>query len=530
MHRRGGALSTRPLGSSRLRFVQVAHDQLEQAAQTYRTSPLVESVELDGVIGPAWVPDDPRSGDQWALAALGAPTAWDLTAHGATSAKVAVLDSGIDTSHPDLAGRVALSANFTDSASGDRYGHGTAVAGIISAGLNNGIGMAGLSTAMLLDGKVLDDSGVGAQSALLDAIVWATDHGARVINLSVGSRGACTSAMQAAVDYAWNHGAVLVAAAGNDGTRSVDAPASCTHVLAVGATDRSDVRADSSNFGPGVALAAPGESILTADIHGGYSVENGTSLAAAHVSGAAALVWSSRWGTSNQAVVDRLLSTARQVPETGSSWRAGGLDLATAVGAGSPPASPTATPSTTQIPSVTPTASASVMPTATPDATLQPTPTATPGATATSTPSPTGTSTPIATVTPAPTEDPLLYPLGCSNSFTLSGAVTTTGTVDPSTGATATGSATANVTLSGPGCSQWTLKAALPASPSLPAGTVTASCNGKPAVALTTTSAAVCTGTASNASVPISYTVQNSNYDLTTDGTSTTITITWNIT
>jgi Subtilase family len=407
-----------------------------------------------------------------------------------------------------------LSANFTSSASGDHYGHGTAVAGIISAGLNNGIGIAGLSTAMLLDGKVLDDSGVGTQSALLDGIVWATDHGARVINLSVGSRGACTSAIQAAVDYAWNHGTVLVGAAGNDGARSVDAPASCTHVLAVGATDRSDARTDSSNFGPTVALAAPGESILTADIHGGYSVENGTSLAAAHVSGAAALVWSTRWGTSNRAVVDRLLSTARQVPETGSSWRAGGLDLAAALGAGSPPASPTATPSTTQIPGLTPTVSASPMPTATPGGTLQPTPTA----------------TPLASVTPTPTEDPFLYPLACSNGFTLSGAVTTTGTVNPSTGATATGSATANVTLGGSGCNLWTLKAALPASPSLPAGTVTATCNGKPAVTLTTTSAAVCTGTASNASVPISYTVQNSNYALTTNGTSTTITLTWTIT
>ncbi|HTD76175.1 MAG TPA: S8 family serine peptidase, partial [Chloroflexota bacterium] len=470
LHRRGGALSARPLGSSRLRFVQVAHDQLEQAAQAYRTSPLVESVDLDGAIGPAWIPDDPRSEDQWALAALGAPAAWDFTAHGATSATVAVLDSGIATSHPDLAGRVALSANFTSSASGDRYGHGTAVAGIISAGLNNGIGIAGLSTAMLLDGKVLDDTGVGTQSALLDGIVWATDHGARVINLSVGSRGACTSAIQAAVDYAWNHGTVLVGAAGNDGARSVDAPASCTHVLAVGAIDRSDARTDSSNFGPAVALAAPGESILTADIHGGYSLENGTSLAAAQVSGAAALVWSTRWGTSNRAVVDRLLSTARQVPETGSAWRAGGLDLAAAVGAGSAAASPTATPSTTQIPSSTPTASASAVPTATPGDTLQPTPAAT------------STATPMATVRPTPTEDPFLYPLACSNGFTLSGAVTTTGTVDPSTGTTASGSATANVTLAGSGCSLWTLKAALPASPTLPAGTVTASCNGKPAV------------------------------------------------
>ncbi|TME98850.1 MAG: hypothetical protein E6I52_16990, partial [Chloroflexi bacterium] len=300
LHQRSGALSVRPLGSSRLRFASVPRELRTGIADTYRGSALVESVDMDQTIQAAWTPTDPQFGAQWALATIGAPAAWDVTGHGATSIRVAVLDSGIDANHPDLAGRVALSADFSGSGTGDRFGHGTAVAGIIAAGLNNGVGIAGISTAFLLDGKVLGDGGVGSQSAMLDGIVWATDHGARVINLSVGTQSSCSTALQTTIDYAWNHGAVIVAAAGNDGSRNVVAPASCSHVIAVGATDATDARAGFSDYGSAVSLAAPGVGILTTDIAGGYSTQDGPSLAAAHVSGAAAAVWSTRWGTANQ--------------------------------------------------------------------------------------------------------------------------------------------------------------------------------------------------------------------------------------
>jgi thermitase len=461
-----------------VRLVRVPRERREQIAKVYRASALVESVDLDAAIGSAWTPDDPQLAAEWALDTIGAAAAWDLR-HGATSARVAILDSGIDSSHPDLAGRVVLSTDFTGSGTGDRFGHGTAVAGIIAAGLDNG--MAGLSTAPLLDGKILDDDGVGLESTMLEGIVWATDHGARVINLSVGAQRACSPAVQTTVDYAWTHGAVVVAAAGNDGTQNVAAPASCDHTVAVGATDANDARASFSNYGPGVSLAAPGASILTTTVDGGYSAQDGTSLAAAHVSGAAALVWATRWGTSNQAVVDRLLGTAKRIPGTGSAWQAGRLDLAAAVGAApSPPGSPS--------PSATPTR----------------------------------TVTPSAT----PTDDPVIYPLACRQDVTLGdGSLTLSPNVDPSTATNATGSTTASITMNG-ACSGWALSAQLPASPSLPANTVYAACNGGSKVALSTTQTAVCTGSTAG-TFSITYTVQNS-WSL-TNQTTTLSSITWTV-
>jgi len=549
LHQRSGALSVRPLGSSRLRFVSVPRELRTGIADTYRGSALVESVDMDQTIQAAWTPTDPQFGAQWALATIGAPAAWDVTGHGATSIRVAVLDSGIDANHPDLAGRVALSADFSGSGTGDRFGHGTAVAGIIAAGLNNGVGIAGISTAFLLDGKVLGDGGVGSQSAMLDGIVWATDHGARVINLSVGTQSACSTALQTMIDYAWNHGAVIVAAAGNDASRNVVAPASCSHVIAVGATDATDARAGFSDYGSAVSLAAPGVGILTTDIAGGYSTQDGTSLAAAHVSGAAAAVWSTRWGTANQGVVDRLLSTAKAIPGTGSVWRAGRLDLAAAVGATEPSATPSPTPSLippgTPTPIPTGTASSIATPSATPVATWTPSPTSTPAASPTTTPTPPPTATPsptsrmftptpAVTATPAtplpsvtPTEDPLIYPLACTKGITLTpgGGVTVTPNVDPSSGTNATGTATATITYSGGGCSTWTLQAKLPAN-SLPAGTVQASCNGSPPVSLSTTATTVCTGPSASG-YPITYTIQNS-WSL-TNQTTTLSSVTWTV-
>jgi len=519
-HQRSGALSSRPLGSTRLRLVQVPRDRRDEIARTYQASALVESVDLDRAIRAVWTPGDPQLPAQWGLATIGASAAWD-PGHGATSARVAILDSGIDSTHLDLAGRVVLSTDFTGSGTGDRFGHGTAVAGIIAAGLDNAIGIAGLSTAPLLDGKVLDDDGIGFESAMLDGIVWATDHGARVINLSVGTQSSCSTAVQTTIDYAWTHGAVVVAAAGNDGTRNVVAPASCAHVMAVGATDSTDERATFSNWGPGVSLAAPGVSILTTALNGGYTAKDGTSLAAAHVSGAVALLWATRWGVSNQAVVDRLLGTAKRIPGTGLFWQAGRLDLAAAVGAMS---SSPATPS----PSVTPTRSASLTATPGPSPTDTPLPRATPTPAPTleptpATPSPTS-ATPVPTATP--TEDPLIYPLACTKGLTLSSSsLTLSPNVDPSTATNATGTMTVTITMNG-NCSGWTLSAQLPASPSLPANTVEASCNAETNVALSTTPSAVCTGTAAG-TVTITYTIQNS-WSL-TNQTTTLSSITWTI-
>jgi subtilisin family serine protease len=162
-------------------------------------------------------------------------------------------------------------------------------------------------------------------------IRWAADNNARVINLSFGGDIPCSQTLQSAVDYAWSRGAVLVAMAGNFGAAAPWSPASCNHVLAVGAIDRNDARASFSNHGTNVPLAAPGIGILTTDNQGGYTVVSGTALAAPHVAGVAALVFGTGLVISNQSVVTHLLQTADPIVGTGSIWGSGRVNAAAAV-------------------------------------------------------------------------------------------------------------------------------------------------------------------------------------------------------
>src|SRR5690606_11710149 len=136
--------------------------------------------------------------------------------------------------------------------------------------------------------------------------------GADVISMSLGGDGPCSQTLQATINYAWNRGAVIVAAAGNGGADQIgdpapEAPASCAHVIPVGAIDPHDARAPCSNYGAAVPLAAPGVNVLSTDYAGSYSTVSGTSPATPHVAGAAGLLWSTPYGASNQEIVARLL-------------------------------------------------------------------------------------------------------------------------------------------------------------------------------------------------------------------------------
>ena len=229
----------------------------------------------------------------------------------------------------------AGNANVTDD-----FGHGTHVAGIAAAATNNGIGIAGISWgARVMPVKVLDQYGNGWYSDIADGIVYAADNGAKIINLSLGGAAASQTLCQAAA-YAQQKGALLVAAAGNAGA-AVLYPAACDGVLAVAATDRSDQRASFSNYGPEVDLAAPGVDIYsTWPWLDGYFTKSGTSMAAPHVSGVAALVWS-RWPEwTNMAVSRRITETAVDVDAAGwdpyTGW--GRLDAAAALAPSGDPA------------------------------------------------------------------------------------------------------------------------------------------------------------------------------------------------
>jgi thermitase len=206
---------------------------------------------------------------------------------------VAVLDTGIDSDHGELVGKVEKSVNFTDSpTSHDLHGHGTLIAGIITAQTNNGIGGAGLAPQLkLMNVKVADDSGHCKASVLAQGIRWAVDNGASVINISLELRD-FSKELDSVVDYAWNRGCIVVAAAGNDAGNIPVYPAFNENCIAVGAISQTDELAPLSNYGDWVDVAAPGFETCSTAPYNSYDFKTGTSVAAAHVSGLAALLFS----------------------------------------------------------------------------------------------------------------------------------------------------------------------------------------------------------------------------------------------
>jgi len=384
----------------------------QQVVAALRGRPEVLFAELDYRAAAAGAPNDPALGKQWALARINAPAAWNAVT-GTAAVTIAVVDSGITLNHPDLAAKLwtnpgEISGNrIDDDGNGqvddvhgwhyyhrwagsmpvpaedanveDDYGHGTHVAGIAAAATDNGIGIAGISWgATVMPVKVLDQYGNGFYSEIAAGIVYAADNGAAVINLSLGGAPA-SETLCAAVARAGAAGALVVAAAGNAGA-AVFYPAACAGALAVAATDQVDGHPSFSNFGPEVDLAAPGVDIYsTWPWVGGYFTKTGTSMAAPHVSGVAALVWT-RWPDwSADAVSQQIVRTVLDVGEPGwdpqTGW--GRLDAAAAVASSiASTATPTVTPSATV--THTPVATYTVTPTPTAcEASATPTPTAT---------------------------------------------------------------------------------------------------------------------------------------------------------
>jgi thermitase len=320
---------------------QGAREQaLKQKQEDLEQDPDVEAVDYNHVLEGGWVPNDPSYGKQWGYAKINAPGAWDTT-RGSISVKVAVLDTGIDPNHPELRGKVVSDYDFVnndENASAD-HPHGTHVAGTVAATTNNNDGVAGTCpNCSLLIAKVLDRNNMGSTSDLIDSINWASANGANVINMSLGGYGHST-AMQQAIDNAWNKGAVLVASAMNDGTNGPEVyPAAYAKVIAVGATDSNDARAtwddpnttafEQSNAGNWVDVAAPGKGIYSTtgsfywpwaqSYVGSYASWNGTSMAAPHVSGLAGLIFSKGgFMVDNAHVRNRIESTAKDLGTSG---------------------------------------------------------------------------------------------------------------------------------------------------------------------------------------------------------------------
>lgn len=276
----------------------------------------VEYVEPDAEAKAVATVNDPGFSSQWHLATIQAPAAWDLQT-GSEQLQVAVIDTGVNAAHPD-AGRVAGGYDFVngDADATDDNGHGTAVAGCISPVTNNALGIAGLSwNSVVLPVKVLDASGSGSYSAIANGIIYAADWGARIINLSLGGTSNSTT-LQNAVNYAWNKGCVIVAAAGNNGNSTAFYPAACNNVVAVSATRSNDTRPTWSNYGAYVDLSAPGENIWTLDNGTGYRYISGTSFSSPIVAGVLALM-ASTGPRSNAELVELLLTNVDDIGTAG---------------------------------------------------------------------------------------------------------------------------------------------------------------------------------------------------------------------
>jgi hypothetical protein len=262
---------------------------------------------------PASTPNDPDypSAQAAYLQAIEVPSAWDVTT-GSDSVVVAVLDSGVDATHPDLANRVMPGWNVMTSTADttDQRGHGTKMAGIVGAMTNNAVGVAGVTwAARIMPVKVTSESGAATDLDVAKGIVWAADHGARVISISL-SAPVDGRVLQGAVDHAAERDVLVVAAAGNHGSATPEWPGACHGVVAVGATDASGHRAPFSNHGLWVDVSAPGVDIVTTKLNAGFTPMSGTSASAALVSGVAALLRAAHPTATAPEIADRLRRSA----------------------------------------------------------------------------------------------------------------------------------------------------------------------------------------------------------------------------
>jgi thermitase len=335
IHRQLGGQVKKNIPGIGVQVITVPKGQAMAKAKAYSTNARVAYAEPDFMAEAVGSPDDPYFGLQWGLTKVEAPQAWEVT-NGNSSINIAIVDTGVDLDHPDLADKLISNINLTNFGNTDDvYGHGTHVAGIAAAMTDNGVGVAGLGyTATIMNVKVLDDNGMGAYSWIVTGIIWAADHGAEVINMSLGGSFA-SSALEDAVNYAWSKGVVVVAAAGNNGDTVPMYPAYYTNCIAVAATDASDAKASWSNYGDWVDVAAPGVSIYSTLKNNSYGYKSGTSMASPHVAGLAALVLTivsdaNGDGKLNDEVRSRIEATCDDIGISGIGY--GRINAAQAVG------------------------------------------------------------------------------------------------------------------------------------------------------------------------------------------------------
>lgn len=299
----------------------VAHADLERMSRALSASRIVERVERDQIVEALGAPNDPLIALCWGLnntgqsggtvdADIDAFEAWDVFT-GSDNVIAAILDTGVDGNHQEFVGRMLAGWNTysNNGNTSDGNGHGTHTCGTTTAKGNNSLGVAGVShSAAILPVKVLSDAGGGTWESVANGFTWAVDHGARVLNVSLGG-GQPPAFVEAAVNYAWGQGAVICAAAGNGGGNNMIWPARYVNCIAVGATDHTDARAGFSSYGADLDVTAPGANVYSTVPGNQYGFNSGTSMATPHVSGLAALLFSLDPALSNSQVRSLIEST-----------------------------------------------------------------------------------------------------------------------------------------------------------------------------------------------------------------------------
>jgi subtilisin family serine protease len=337
----GGQLTRRvaALDVDVMSFPGMTSANAEAKLNALKKNPNIVYAEPNYIYSVDMVPNDPGYSQQWGWPKVNAPAAWDVT-QGSSSTVIAIVDTGIQQSHPDLSSKIVAGYDYVDNDSNpeDGNGHGTHVAGTSAAITNNSTGGAGgCPNCKLMPVRVLDNNGSGTLDAVANGITYAADHGAKVINMSLGASSGATT-LQSAVDYAWNKGVFLACAAGNNGNTAANYPGYYTNCFAVASTDSNDGKSSFSTYGTWVDIAAPGSNIYSTWLNSGYNTISGTSMATPHVAGLGGLLASQ--GLTNAQIRDRIQSTADQISGTGTWWQGGRINYYNAVSGSTPPPPP----------------------------------------------------------------------------------------------------------------------------------------------------------------------------------------------
>jgi subtilisin family serine protease len=315
---RHGAVTAGEIEQIKVRLIRVPDHALEKVKAALEKNPHISFVEYNFIAEGFAEPNDERYPSQWHLPKISAPDGWDMCT-GSDIAPIAIIDSGVDPTHPDLSDKLLSGYNFVENNTDthDVRGHGTAVAGTAAAISNNVAGVAGVAWGNpIMPLVVLNSDNLASYYNVARAITFAADNGIRVINLSLGGPSS-SSTVQNAINYAWTKGTLIFASAGNYATSTPCYPAACEHAVAVSATTSSDTRASFSNYGAWIDIAAPGTSILTTNRGGGYGYWNGTSFSSPVAAGLAGLIISANPDLTNTQVVEIITQNADDLGDPG---------------------------------------------------------------------------------------------------------------------------------------------------------------------------------------------------------------------